>query len=314
MKPRLFVASSSESLDIAYSIQTNLEKDCEVTVWAQGIFQPTITSLESLLHSIKNFDFGVFIFSPDDLLRIRGAEHIAVRDNVLFELGLFIGRLGRERVFVIMPRDNHDFRVPSDLIGLSPLTFDSSRSDQNYCAALGSACYQMRKTIDGLGIFTTTPEQYLRDLVSRSQVHFHLINQKTSKALDVTDWKVNEGGQIQQWLYHAGGNQLWSVRAIDDSYFVIESKHSGKCLSVENASKSELAPIIQQEYKGRNCQKWQMIPANGGSYRIIAKHSEQCLEILDASEDNGAAVVQNKFVGSEHQMWWVNIHVPALRY
>ena len=70
-RPRLFVGSSHESLDYAYAIQQNLDDDAEVTVWKQGIFQLTKTAVESLIKALDKSDFAVFVFAPNDVLRLR---------------------------------------------------------------------------------------------------------------------------------------------------------------------------------------------------------------------------------------------------
>jgi predicted nucleotide-binding protein len=107
MRPRLFVGSSREALDIANAIHENLVNDAEVTVWNQGISELSQTTLESLLEKLDDMDFGVFVFAPDDVVQIRGEQGQATRDNVVFELGLFVGRRGKERSFFILPSE-HD--------------------------------------------------------------------------------------------------------------------------------------------------------------------------------------------------------------
>lgn len=141
---RLFVASSTEGLDVAYAVQHNLEHNLEVTVWPQGVFEPSKSSLESLIKALDSFDAAVFVFTPDDIVTMRGAEHHAVRDNVIFESGLFIGRLGRERCFFLTPHTGQPFQLPSDLIGVNPLTYNATRSDDNLRAATGPACQEIR--------------------------------------------------------------------------------------------------------------------------------------------------------------------------
>ncbi len=152
-KPRVFIGSSVESLPIANFIHLSLEHNAEPTVWNQGIFEPSSNTLDDLIESLENFDFAVFIFSSDDISKIRGNRYSVVRDNVIFEMGLFIGRLGKKRVFYIIPRHRDKFHLPSDLIGVTPLDYDNNRSDGNTQAALGSPCTKIIERVNKLGRF-----------------------------------------------------------------------------------------------------------------------------------------------------------------
>ncbi|MBX9454300.1 MAG: nucleotide-binding protein [Mesorhizobium sp.] len=149
-KPKIFIASSSENLDVARTLGEALDYDAEVLSWEQGVFEPSEYPLESLERRLDATDFGVFIFSPDDVSIIRGEASPAVRDNVLFELGLFIGRLGRTRTFLVKPK-SREMRLPSDLLGITPIEYDPEREDRNILAALGPAANSIRRAINRQG-------------------------------------------------------------------------------------------------------------------------------------------------------------------
>lgn len=149
-KPKLFIASSVEGLDVAEAVNVNLEYESENTLWTNAFHLSSVT-LTSLVERADSSDFGVFIFTPDDGLEMRGDKRSAVRDNVLFELGIFIGNLGVERCFIVKPR-NVDLHIPTDLAGVTIADYDSNRSDKNLSSALSFACTQMKNAIRSLGL------------------------------------------------------------------------------------------------------------------------------------------------------------------
>jgi predicted nucleotide-binding protein len=146
MKPRVFLGSSVEGLSVAYAIQTNLTHDADITVWSQGVFELSKTTIESLFDILNSVDFGIFVFTPDDLTKIREQSAKSVRDNVLFEFGLFLGKLGRQRVFFIVP-SNQELHLPTDLLGVTPAIYESNRDDGNLIAATGVASHQVRQVL-----------------------------------------------------------------------------------------------------------------------------------------------------------------------
>lgn len=146
-KPRIFIASSSEGVDAAYTLQELLERYTECTVWDQDVFAPSSVTLLDLISRAQNSDYGVFVFSLDDTIKIRGKEEITVRDNVIFELGLFIGAIGISNCFIVMPRSVDDVHLPTDLTGITLLKYDEQRTDKNLKAALGPSSNQIRKAL-----------------------------------------------------------------------------------------------------------------------------------------------------------------------
>ena len=149
-KPRIFIASAVESLDVADAVNVNLDHDAEVTVWRHG-FEISSDNVSSLLDRARASDFAVFIFTPNDVSIIRQQQKVVVRDNVLFELGLFVGSIGKDRCFIVKPRDT-DLHIPTDLLGLTPTDYEANRSDNNLAAAVNAPCTLIRKQVASLGM------------------------------------------------------------------------------------------------------------------------------------------------------------------
>jgi predicted nucleotide-binding protein len=140
--PKVFVGSSSEGLLIAEAIQLNLDHVCETTLWSQGVFGLGQGTLEALVRAAATSNFAVLVLTPDDLVTKREKGGQQPRDNVLFELGLFMGKLGRERTFIVHER-NRPLDLPTDLAGITTATF-ARRADNNMQAALGPVCTRLK--------------------------------------------------------------------------------------------------------------------------------------------------------------------------
>lgn len=128
-EPVFFIGSSSEGLDVATGLGKCLKKSpIVVRPWSDGVFQASMTSIESLIKMAGEADFAALVISPDDVTISRGKSKSSPRDNVVFELGLLMGSIGRERVFVLAPRDV-DVRLPSDLLGVTCVQYGRSRQE-----------------------------------------------------------------------------------------------------------------------------------------------------------------------------------------
>ena len=149
-RPVLFVGCSSEALKFAREIQTALEHDpIIVKPWTDGIFDAGSFPLESLERELLEVDFAVLVLSPDDIVISRNSASDAPRDNIVFELGFFMGALTRSRTFLLVPRGG-DFKLPTDLMGVTPLTY-RTELEPDTAAVVARACNELRKLILAIG-------------------------------------------------------------------------------------------------------------------------------------------------------------------
>jgi Predicted nucleotide-binding protein containing TIR-like domain/PilZ domain len=148
-RSQLFIGSSREGKRLAEAMQLNMAGELETVVWSQGLFGLSETTVEGLERIARDFDFAALIVTPDDFVESRGHRRPTARDNVLFEAGFFIGRLRRERTFLVCPRDQ-ELGLPSDLAGITVAHY-SSPVNGNAQAALGPASTDIKNAILRLG-------------------------------------------------------------------------------------------------------------------------------------------------------------------
>lgn len=87
--------------------------------------------------------FAVVLLTPDDVGRAKSEEqeHPRARQNVILELGYFVGRLGRERVCALL---KGSLEIPSDYMGVVYTPFDDGGGwRQNLARELQAAGYEI---------------------------------------------------------------------------------------------------------------------------------------------------------------------------
>jgi predicted nucleotide-binding protein len=177
-KPRVFIGSSSEGVELASALQSQLAETAACTVWNQGLFELGKSTLANLYGFLDGFDFAIFIVTPDDKVDIRGTEFTSTRDNVIFEIGLFMGGIGLDRVIFVSAAKISDFRLPSDLDGITHATYEAGRSDQNISAAVGPAAFKIRQHIKSLSGLHLLSRKGLLRLTYAGAICFRRSNQK----------------------------------------------------------------------------------------------------------------------------------------
>ena len=125
MKPTLFIGSSTKRLPIARGLKEILKDCADVTVWDEAPeFDPGDSILNALTKVGEFYDFALLVFGQDDSTMMTNKKLPTVRDNVLFELGLFMGHMGTGRAFWLSSKGSKTPHIPSYLGGILHLEFD----------------------------------------------------------------------------------------------------------------------------------------------------------------------------------------------
>lgn len=82
------------------------------------------TIIEKLEEYSKDVGYAIVLATPDDdgKSKSEDAYKSRVRQNVVLELGMFLAKLGREKV-VILLKNTENFEKPSDIHGLIYIPF-----------------------------------------------------------------------------------------------------------------------------------------------------------------------------------------------
>jgi predicted nucleotide-binding protein len=174
-KPSALIFSSVPGLKVAKELQNGLRHDCHAELWNQGMFEPSDNTLGSLITAIQSKDFAIIVMTPDDRTIIGNQRSKAdvqsldadklpsPRDNTVFELGLSIGILGRERTFLVRNKDPL-LKIPTDLNGYNTLDFEFPPLDVDLRSATAYACNQIAKVMQKEGFRVILPVREIANI------------------------------------------------------------------------------------------------------------------------------------------------------
>jgi len=127
----MFVGSSSEARGLIRGLSLNLGKEVAVRKWTTIAWPLSHHTLDGIDQQLGDADFATFILAADDIGIIRGREAKIPRDNVVLELGMSLGVLGRDRTFILTPVGTAmDVRKPSDLNGITVVEYEWENDDR----------------------------------------------------------------------------------------------------------------------------------------------------------------------------------------
>jgi hypothetical protein len=93
--------------------------NAEFSLWNEFFsWETMVSALDVLEKAFRDFSYAIVLFTQDDLTISKWEEKPSPRDNLVFELGLSISALGRERTALLI--ESGDIKMPSDLHGVMP--------------------------------------------------------------------------------------------------------------------------------------------------------------------------------------------------
>lgn len=253
-KPTVFIASSSEAISVAEAVHIKLEQEMRVKLWENAFDLSSIT-ITTLISKTKEADYAVFVFHPDDKTLIREKEYTSVRDNVVLELGMFIGALGLEKCFILVPKSAETtFRLPTDLAGVTASFYDDQEPDLT--DSVTGSCAKIKQSVKKLEATktkteTTSEAEALREQLNNTQSQIWNMNHDIQRANEQSQSllksikhhffsvaKPATPAEIKAWEDGAEASYLKEVKLRDhDVYFVdkdviIPPLHGASSISV----------------------------------------------------------------------------------
>ena len=136
-RPKIFIGSSRPGYEVAKKVKACLSTENDCFLWQETeIWEINHSTFDNLLRLVMYFDFGVFVATADDLTLTNEQIVIEPRDNVILEMALFLGALGRDKSFLLI---EEGIKLPTDFSGISMPRFTAGMDGSIEQACTGFA-------------------------------------------------------------------------------------------------------------------------------------------------------------------------------
>jgi len=133
---------------------------------------------------------------------------------------------------------------------------------------------------------------------------YKLVNLNSGLALDATGAQTTNGTQLEQWTYHSGNNQQWTITSLGSSLYQIIGVQSGKSVDISNWGTTNGTKVQLWTYDGGSNQKYYFNATSGGYYEISPSHATgSCLDVSGVSKSPGAIVWLWQWLSGANQQW-----------
>lgn len=132
---------------------------------------------------------------------------------------------------------------------------------------------------------------------------YRVVALHSGKALDVAGGGTTDGSNVQQFAYHGGDNERWTVTNRGNDHYSIIGVGSGKALAIAGASTADGANVEIQTYTGASNQQWTLTATTGGNFIVTALNSGKALDVAAASTADAANVLQWTNRSAANQQW-----------
>ena len=209
------------------------------------------TIIESLEKLKKRFDYAVFIFHPDDEISFRSTTMKSVRDNVIFEFGLFVGVLGIKNCFAVIP-NNIAIKQPSDLLGVIYAKYNYHDSDSRIDDTIRTPATEIKRAIKERQENKRNEE---KNILERGEFRDSVVDASV-------DVEINDYELYDQWI-----NSIKRGEKVREDLLYWERKTAKKWLEYEEFTDKSFNLISKagSEIKNRFNKSFDLISLGPGS-------------------------------------------------